>query len=290
MVGENRSDDSVKTWDWSIVPESSWFNWNGRELWAYRHLLLRLIRRDFLVHHQQTLLGPMWIVYQPVITLITYVFIFEKAVGLSTDGVPSYLFYFSGIIVWNLFSESFIGTAFTFTQNAQLFEKVYFPRMIIPFSVVTTHLIRFGIQLILFALLLAFFIFTKDFVVYPVRWLPALVTTLVLAPGLGMGLGLIFSLLTAKYRDLVNVIHLGVRLLMFATPVIYPLSIVSSDIQGIVLFNPLTPIFEFFRYAFLGNGMFSYLQLLYSLVSMIVLIVFGSMLFNKFGSKLQDVL
>ena len=290
MVGQNRSDDSVKTWDWSIVPESSWFNWNGRELWAYRHLLLRLIRRDFLVHHQQTLLGPMWIVYQPIITLITYVFIFEKAVGLSTGGVPSYLFYFSGIIVWNLFSESFIGTAFTFTQNAQLFEKVYFPRMIIPFSVVATHLIRFGIQLILFALLLAFFIFTKDFEVYPVRWLPALLTTLVLAPGLGMGLGLIFSLLTAKYRDLVNVIHLGVRLLMFATPVIYPLSIVSRDIQGIVLFNPLTPVFEFFRYAFLGNGMFNYLQLLYSLVSMIVLIVFGSMLFNKFGSKLQDVL
>ena len=135
-----------------------------------------------------------------------------------------------------------------------------------------------------------FFIFTKDFDVYPVRWLPALLTTLVLAPGLGMGLGLIFSLLTAKYRDLVNVIHLGIRLLMFATPVIYPLSIVSSDIQTFVLLNPLTPVIEFFRYAFLGSGTFSSLQLLYSLASMIVLIVFGSMLFNKLGSKLQDVI
>jgi lipopolysaccharide transport system permease protein len=280
----------MKTWDWSIVAESSWFNWNLKELWEYRHLLVRLIRRDFLVHHQQTLLGPMWIVYQPIITLFIYVFIFEKAVGISTDGMPSYLFYFSGIIVWNLFSESFIGTAFTFTHNAKLFEKVYFPRMIIPFSVVATHLIRFAIQLVLFALILSYFVFAKGFEVYPLRWLPALGVTAILAPGLGLGLGLIFSLLTAKYRDLVNVIHLGIRLLMFATPVIYPLSIVSGDIQMFVLFNPLTPVLEFFRFAFLGNGTFTYLQLLYSMTSMIVLIVFGSMLFNKFGSKLQDVL
>lgn len=290
MADTNSSDDAMKGWDWSIVPDSSWFNWNGKELWAYRHLLLRLIRRDFLVHHQQTLLGPMWIVYQPIITLITYIFIFEKAVGLSTGGVPSYLFYFAGIIIWNLFSESFLGTAFTFTHNAQLFEKIYFPRMIIPLSVIATHLIRFGIQLALFALLLSYFIVTKDFVVYPARWFPSLLTTIILVPCLGMGLGLVFSLLTAKYRDLVNIIHLGIRLLMFATPVIYPLSIVSSDIQNFVLLNPLTPVIEFFRYAFLGSGTFSYLQLLYSLVSMIILVVFGSMLFNKFGSKLQDVL
>ena len=280
----------MKDWDWSIVPQSSWFSWNWKELWTYRHLLLRLIRRDFLVHHQQTLLGPMWIVYQPIITLVTYVFIFEKAVGLSTGGTPSYLFYFCGIIVWNLFSESFIGTAFTFTQNAQLFEKVYFPRLIIPFSVVATNLIRFAIQFSIFALLLMFFIFVKDFEVFPWRWIPALLVTLILAPGLGMGLGMVFSLLTAKYRDLVNVIHLGIRLLMFATPVIYPLSVVSGDIQLFVVANPLTPVFEFFRFAFLGSGTFSYLQLLYSAVAMIVLIVFGSMLFNKYGSKLQDVL
>lgn len=280
----------MKDWDWSIVPQSSWFSWNWKELWTYRHLLLRLIRRDFLVHHQQTLLGPMWIVYQPIITLITYVLIFEKAVGLSTGGTPSYLFYFCGIIVWNLFSETFMGTAFTFTQNAQLFEKVYFPRFIIPFSVVATNLIRFAIQFSIFALLLMFFIFVKDFEVFPWRWIPALLVTLILAPGLGMGLGMVFSLLTAKYRDLVNVIHLGIRLLMFATPVIYPLSVVSGDIQLFVVANPLTPVFEFFRFAFLGSGTFSYLQLLYSAVVMIVLIVFGSMLFNKYGSKLQDVL
>jgi lipopolysaccharide transport system permease protein len=280
----------MKDWDWSIVPQSSWFSWKWKELWTYRHLLLRLIRRDFLIHHQQTLLGPMWIVYQPIITLITYVFIFEKAVGLSTGGTPSYLFYFCGIIVWNLFSETFMGTAFTFTQNAQLFEKVYFPRLIIPFSVVATNLIRFAIQFSIFALLLMFFIFVKDFEVFPWRWIPALLVTLILAPGLGMGLGMVFSLLTAKYRDLVNVIHLGIRLLMFATPVIYPLSVVSGDIQLFVVANPLTPVFEFFRFAFLGSGTFSYLQLLYSAVVMIVLIVFGSMLFNKYGSKLQDVL
>jgi lipopolysaccharide transport system permease protein len=281
---------SNESWEWQIIPESSWFKFNLIELWGYRHLLLRLIRRDFLIHHQQTLLGPMWIAYQPIITLVMYVFIFEKAVGLSTDGLPSYLFYFSGIIIWNLFSECFLGTAFTFTQNANLFEKVYFPRLIIPLSVIATNLIRFLIQLGLYAILLVYYVLVQNFEVSPIYWAPALFAVLILVPGLGLGLGLIFSLLTAKYRDLVNVIHLGVRLLMFASPVIYPLSLINTTMQKWVVVNPLTPVFEYFRFAFLGSGTFTYPQLIYSLIAMVVLVIFGSMLFNRYGSKLQDVL
>ncbi len=248
-----------------------------------------MVRRDFLVHHQQTLLGPIWIVFQPIIVLFTYILIFEKAVGLSTDGVEPTLFYFSGIILWNLFSECFTGTAFTFIQNGQLFSKVYFPRLIVPCSIVVLNYLRFLIQLVLFFILL--FIFDHRLVTHhPLRWIAAMAVGSFTVSGIGLGMGLIFSILTAKYRDLVNIIHLIIRLLMFATPVIYPLSVVSSDLQQIITLNPLTAVFEFFRYGFLGHGTFSFFSLCYSMLAMMAMVVTGSMLFNKFSHKLQDVI
>ena len=276
-------------WTWEIKPESSWLNWNLPQLWAYRHLLLRIVRRDFLVHHQQTLLGPLWIVFQPVIVLLTYILIFEKAVGLSTDGVEPTLFYFSGIILWNLFSECFTGTAFTFIQNGQLFSKVYFPRLIIPCSIIVLNYFRYLIQFVLFFILLLIFdyqLITQS----PLRWVIAIVVGSFTVAGIGLGMGLIFSILTAKYRDLVNIIHLISRLLMFATPVIYPLSIVSPELQQIITLNPLTAVFEFFRYGFLGHGTFSIFSVSYSVVVMTLMVVTGSMLFNKFSNNLQDVI
>lgn len=276
-------------WTWEIKAESFWLQWEVPQLWRYRHLLLRLVRRDFLVHHQQTLLGPLWIVFQPLIILLTYLLIFEKAVGLSTDGIPPTLFYLSGIILWTLFSECFTGTAFTFIQNGQLFGKVYFPRLIIPLSVVVGNLIRFGIQFAMFFLMLLA-IAPSRIINDPLRWLICLVVCLALVSGLGLGLGLVFSILTAKYRDLVNVIHLIVRLLMFATPVIYPLSIVNPEMQTWVTLNPLCSVVELFRFGFLGEGTVTELQLLYSSVCAVILILAGSLLFNKFGNKLQDVI
>lgn len=251
--------------------------------------MLRLVRRDFLIHHQQTLLGPLWIVFQPLIILLTYLLIFEKAVGLSTDGIPPTLFYLSGIILWTLFSDCFTGTAFTFTQNGQLFGKVYFPRLIIPLSVVAGNLVRFSIQFAIFFLMLLVMAPSR-IMDNPLRWMTSLVFCLILVCGLGLGLGLVFSILTAKYRDLVNVIHLMVRLLMFATPVIYPLSIVNAQMQAWVSLNPLCAVVELFRFGFLGEGTFTSFQLLYSTVCVAVLILTGSLLFNKFGNKLQDVI
>lgn len=278
-----------KTWQWEIKAESFWLQWQLPELWTYRHLLFRLVRRDFLVHHQQTLLGPLWIVFQPLIILLTYLLIFEKAVGLSTDGMPPALFYLSGIILWTLFSECFTGTAFTFLQNGQLFGKVYFPRLIIPLSVVVGNLIRFGIQFAIFFLMLLA-IAPLRIIEDPMRWIICLFVCVALASGLGLGLGLVFSILTAKYRDLVNVIHLIVRLLMFATPVIYPLSIVNPEMQTWVSLNPLCAVVELFRFGFLGEGTFTQFQLIYSLFCALLLILTGSLLFNKFGNKLQDVI
>ena len=215
--------------------------------------------------------------------------IFQKAVGLSTDGVPPSLFYLSGIILWTLFSECFTGTAFTFIQNGALFGKVYFPRLIIPLSVVMVNFIRFSIQFSVFMVMLAW-IDPDRITENPVRWLSGLLFSTSVIAGLGLGLGLIFSILTAKYRDLVNVIHLIVRLLMFATPVIYPLSIVQPEIRVWVNVNPLCAVVELFRYSFLGEGTFTEAQLLFSFISMVVLIAGGALLFNKFGNKLQDVI
>ncbi len=251
--------------------------------------MLRIVRRDFLIHHQQTLLGPLWIVFQPVIILIIYILIFEKAVGLSTDGLPPTLFYLAGIILWTLFSECFTGAAFTFIQNGTLFGKVYFPRLIIPLSAVGVNLIRFGIQFAIFFVLLLF-IQPSRITGDPMLWMSSFFFSVFLIAGLGLGLGLVFSILTAKYRDLVNVIHLIVRLLMFATPVIYPLSIVDPGIRAWVNLNPLCSLVELFRFGFLGAGTFTGSQLLYSFLCMCLLILCGSLLFNKFGNKLQDVI
>lgn len=285
----NESRTQPKPWTWEIKPESYWLQWELPQLWTYRHLLLRIVRRDFLIHHQQTLLGPLWIVFQPMIILVIYLLIFEKAVGLSTDGLDPTLFYLSGIILWTLFSECFTGTAFTFIQNGTLFGKVYFPRLIIPLSSVLVNFIRFGIQFTIFILMLLT-IDSSRITEYPLRWIVCLFVSTGVVAGLGLGLGLVFSILTAKYRDLVNVIHLIVRLLMFATPVIYPLSIVHPQVRQWVTLNPLCSMVELFRFGFLGAGTFTEPQLLYSFSCMIVLILTGSLLFNKFGNKLQDVI
>jgi lipopolysaccharide transport system permease protein len=274
---------------WEIKPESYWFQWRLKELWDYRHLLFRLVRRDFLIHHQQTLLGPLWIVFQPIIMLVMYMLIFEKAVGLSTDGLPPALFYMAGIILYNLFAECFSGTSFTFIQNGALFGKVYFPRLVIPLSVVLVNLIRFGIQFLIFMILML--VLEPDNIIqYPYRWIPAMLFAITITSLVGLGLGLIFSILTAKYRDLVNVIHLIVRVMMFATPIIYPLSIVNEKFRIWVYMNPLSSLVEFFRFGFLGHGTFTGYQLAYSAIFAIVLNLAGIMLFNKYGNKLQDVI
>jgi len=274
---------------WEIKSESSWFQWRLHEIWKYRHLLLRIVRRDFLIHHQQTLLGPLWIVFQPILVLGIYILIFGKAVGLSTDGINPTLFYLSGIILWSLFSETFSGTAFTFVQNAQLFSKVYFPRLLIPLSIGVLNYFRFLIQFALFFVLLIV-IDPVHFTVLPFRTFSIFVLTTVIVTGLGVGCGLVFSVFTAKYRDLVNMIHMLIRLMMFATPVIYPLSMVDEKFRRLLILNPLSSLFELFRYGFLGAGTFEIMHLLYSIACMCAVLLFGSMLFNKFGNKLQDVL
>lgn len=275
---------------WEIKPETSWFEFNWKEFWSYRHLLGRLIRRDFLTLYQQTLLGPAWVIIQPLLTVATYIIIFDKVIEIPINDVPPVLFYLSGIILWNLFAETFTSTAFTFTSNAALFSKVYFPRLVIPFSVTASHLIRFFIQFGLFLVFYLYHVVTGSVNTPNGLALIAMPIVVAVVTLLGLGLGLCVSVFIAKYRDIGNLLQLSLRLLMFATPVFYPMSYVTNDqVQGLMKFNPLVPLIESFRYAFLGFGTFTIPHLLYSTFVALLIFLVGSLLFNRMGAKLIDV-
>ena len=276
-------------WDWENNNRSSWRNWSGKELWAYRHLLFRFIKRDFLVNYQQTLLGPLWVVLQPVLTLIVYVMVFSRWIGVDTGSSPPVLFFLCGILLWGLFSDLFTGSAFIFTHYSSLYTKVYFPRLIIPFSVAGTHLLRFLIQLVLLVAVLLFYAGFRDFGFQWSFWLLVLRLSILLTALFALALGLIFCVLTARYRDLANIVHLGVRLFMFLTPVIYPISSLPSGIRWFVQINPLSALFEVFRYALLGQGIFTMWQLLYSAVFIIITFFIALIWFNKQAIRLIDI-
>jgi lipopolysaccharide transport system permease protein len=276
-------------WDWEISNRNSWRNWSVKELWAYRHLLFRFVKRDFLVNYQQTLLGPLWVVLQPVLTLIVYVLVFGKWMGINTGPTPPVLFFLCGILLWGLFSDLFTGTAFIFTYYSSLYNKVYFPRLIIPFSVAGTHLLRFLIQVVLLIIVFVFYALYRD-LSFPLNfWLLVLPFAILLTALFGLALGLIFCILTARYRDLSNIVHLGIRLFMFLTPVIYPVSLVPPGIRWFVNANPLSALFEVFRYALLGQGSFSIGQLLYSTIFIIIAFLIALAWFNKQAIRLIDV-
>ncbi|WP_206513755.1 ABC transporter permease [Pseudoflavitalea rhizosphaerae] len=281
--------DRNEPWDWENSNRSSWRNWAGKELWAYRNLLFRLIKRDFLVNYQQTLLGPLWVVLQPILTLIVYVLVFGRWMGVDTGASPPVLFYLCGILLWGLFSDLFTGTAFIFTHYSSLYTKVYFPRLIIPLSVTGTHLLRFLIQFLLLVAIFVFYAVFRDFS-FPLNfWLLTLPLSILLTALFALALGLIFCVLTARYRDLGNIVHLGIRLSMFVTPVIYPLSLVPSGIRWFAQVNPLSALFEVFRYALLGQGEFTMWQLLYSTIFIIITFFIALIWFNKQAIRLIDI-
>ncbi|MEJ5961883.1 ABC transporter permease [Pedobacter immunditicola] len=261
------------------------------ELFSYYHLLFRLVRKEFLINYQQTLLGPLWVLFQPILTTLTYVFIFNKVIGVEVGGkLPPVLFYFSGIVLWNFFSESFLATSKVFRDNFHLFSKVYFPRLIVPLALTITQFFRFLIQLALLIIILGYFILFKGFHI-TFTWYLLMLPLVVFTVGMiSLSIGLFFSIITAKYRDLTNFVEISLRLLMFGTPIIYPLSLVKENIRWVVELNPLSSLFELFRLGLLGEGIVSPYQLLYSMVFMTVSFFIAILLFNKQGAKLIDVI
>lgn len=280
-------------WDLVIKGHSSLFDIKFHDLWRYRDLLVLFVKRDFVSFYKQTILGPLWFFIQPIFTTLVFTFVFGNLAGISTDGLPQILFYLSGITAWYYFSDCLTKTSTVFKDNANLFGKVYFPRLILPLSIVVSNLVRFGVQLLLLLFMMGYFaIFPVEGahfeVTYAILLFPLLILLMAL---LGLGCGLIITAITTKYKDLTFLVTFGVQLLMYATTVIYPLSYANKKGYGyLVELNPLTSIIEAFRYAFLGKGEFDFRSISYSVLATLIVLTLGIMIFNKTEKNFVDTI
>jgi len=281
--------DKASNEDWTtvITPHRGWMDWRLRQLWRYRDLIALFVWRDFTALYKQTILGPAWHVVQPILTTLTYTIVFSLVARLPTDGVPPFLFYLAGTVAWTYFATTLSMTSGTFVTNSSLLGKVYFHRMTIPISITITNCISFAIQFAIFLLVLGYFMATGT-EIHLTRWALMAPVLLILLAGYGLGGGIIVSALTTRYRDLAKLVTFGVQLGMFLTPVVYPLSLVPSNLRPLVELNPLTPVLEGFRLAFLGVGTVTMEQLAMSGAGMVVLVVVGLMLFTHIERSFMD--
>lgn len=275
-------------WTEIIKPHTSLLDLRLGDVWRYRDLVMMFVRRDFVSTYKQTILGPIWFFIQPLLTTITFIIIFGQVAKLSTDGLPQPLFYLAGTTVWSYFSQTLTAISTVFVTNAAIFGKVYFPRLTMPVSIVISNIVRFLIQFSLFLAVWLFYLLRSGNNVQP-NWLIILTPVLLILMGLlSLGLGMIFSALTTKYRDLAMLLTFGIQLLMYATPVIYPLSSIPAKYKWLILANPMSAIVETFRYAFLGSGSFSWVYLGYSAGFTAVILFIGTIIFNKVEKSFTD--
>ncbi|MFT3795420.1 ABC transporter permease [Flavobacterium sp.] len=276
-------------WDLVIKGHSSLFDLKFADVWRYRDLLLLFVKRDFVSFYKQTILGPLWFFIQPIFTTLVFTFVFGNLAKIDSDGLPHFLFYLSGVTAWNYFSDCLIKTSTVFKDNANIFGKVYFPRLIMPLGIVVSNLVRFGVQLIL--LIGGMIYFRNDFhMPIAVIFFPVLVLLMAL---LGLGLGLIITAMTTKYRDLSFLVTFGVQLMMYGTTVIYPLSEAQakfSDMAWLIELNPMTGIIEAFRYCLLGKGEFTLASIGYSAMVTVVVLFLGIVIFNKTEKNFVDTI
>ena len=270
-----------------IKPKHGLLEFPYRELWHSKDLVFMFVWRDFIALYKQTILGPFWHIFQPVLMAITYALVFGKVAQVSTAGSPKFLFYFSGVILWTYFANCMNSTATTFVNNAPLMGKVYFPRLVLPVSIVLSNLIAFGIQLVLLGLLMIAYVFLDaDF--HITAWCALLPIILIMTAVLGMGLGTIVAAITVRYRDLAHLVKFGTQLLMFVTPVIYPVAIVPERYKVLVAINPLSSLFEVYRYGMLGNGTIKAGEVVYSLAVSFGMLLLGLIMFNRSEKTFMD--
>ena len=271
--------ENTEQWDAVIESRHSLLDLNLKELWHYRDLLVLFVRRDFVTVYKQTILGPLWFFIQPILTTITFTIIFGNVAQLSTDGAPKLVFYMAGITLWNYFSTCLTSVSGVFNVNASIFGKVYFPRLIMPLTIVISNLMKFGVQFLLFLCFVGYYYSQNE--IRPNTWIAATPIVIILMALISMGIGLILSSMTTKYKDLNQLITFGVQLFMYATPVIYPSSSVPSAYQWVVELNPLVGLFDYMRFAYLGVGEFTILDLVYPSIFSIVILAIGVLVFNK---------
>jgi lipopolysaccharide transport system permease protein len=276
------------TWTEIISPKRSLLDINLKELWRYRDLIMLFVRRDFVSQYKQTILGPIWLFIQPLFTTLTFFFVFNQIAKIPTDNIDPILFYLSGITLWNYFSDCFNKTSNTFVANAGIFGKVYFPRLATPISIVFSNLIKLGIQVLLFLAIMGYQIIFKGAEVNINLHILILPFLIILMAVMGLGLGIIFSALTTKYRDLSFLLAFGIQLLMYATPIIYPLSYTGGKLHTIISMNPLTPIMESFRFAFFSIGSFDWSGLAFTSIFSFGVLFLGIIIFNQVEKSFMD--
>lgn len=285
MINNTEEED----WDLVIEPQSNLLDLKLKEVWRYRDLLVLFVRRDIVSFYKQTILGPLWLFIQPIFTTIVFIFIFGNLAGLSTDGLPQPLFYLAGITSWNYFADCLNKTSTVFRDNSAIFGKVYFPRIIMPLSIVLSNLLRYGIQMLLFLAALIYYLISGLTISLDFHLLlfPVFIITMAMQ---GLGLGMIVSALTTKYRDLAFLLTFGVQLLMYATTVIYPLSSLSGKLYYLVAINPMTFVIEGIRKSLLGIGVFDSYTLAYTIISSSLILLFGLLIFNKVEKDFVDTI
>lgn len=279
--------EQKQVWTEEIKAESSLLAINFKEIWHYRDLLIMLVKRDFITFYKQTILGPLWFIVQPILTTIIFIVLFGNIAKLSTDGIPQLAFYLAGITIWNYFSESLTKTSSVFTSNASIFGKVYFPRLIMPLSIVVSGLMKFAVQFGLFILVVLYYTFVEQSI-HPNLWVLFTPVLIVLMALFALGVGMLFSSLTTKYKDLSFLIAFGIQLFMYITPVVYPSSALPEKFQFLGKINPLSSIFECFRYGYLGTGTFTIADLLISTLVIVFLFFTGVLVFNKVEKSFMD--
>jgi lipopolysaccharide transport system permease protein len=275
-------------WDLVIKPKNKWYQLDLASIWHYRDLLFLLVRRDFVSVYKQTILGPLWLFIQPILTTLTFTIIFGNIAHISTDGMPPILFYLAGITLWTYFADCLNKTSNTFIANAGVFGKVYFPRLVIPLSVLVSNLVKLGIQMLLFIIVWIYFLIKGEAFQPNYAYLLFVPFLILLMAGLGLGFGILISSLTTKYRDLTFLIAFGVQLMMYASPIVYPLSTVPEKYKVVLLMNPITSVIEGFKFVFLGTGVWNWNALGYSALMMIVLLLISLLVFKRVEKTFMD--
>ena len=286
-MSEEQNKLSRREWDMVLKPDPGWFNLHLAEVWRYRDLVKMFVHREFVSKYKQTVLGPLWYVIQPLLTSLIFTIIFNRVARISTDGVPPFLFYLAGNVTWMYFAKSLTDTSNTFVMNASIFGKVYFPRLTVPLAIVVANFIQFLIQFLIFMGFYAYSLwqgFSPD-----VNWLILLLPVILLQMAvLSLGMGILISSLVTKYRDLTMLMAFAVQLWMYATPVVYPLSLVPDKYRLAYMLNPMASVVEVFRMGFLGAGNVTVFEFFLSWAVTLAILFVGLLLFNRIEKSFMD--
>jgi len=286
----NTDKADAKQWDQIIRPHEDILSLRISELWQYRDLIYLFVKRDFVAQYKQTILGPAWHIIQPLLTTIMFTIVFGKIAKISTEGVPPFIFYLSGTVIWTYFANVTTSTSATFSSNAHIFGKVYFPRLVVPIATCISKLIAFAIQFLFFTCFLIYFSFTSDSQISPNAWILITPLLLMMMAMFALGAGLLITAMTTRYHDLAVLVGFGIQLAMYASPVIYPVSSLPEKWQFWANLNPIAPIIEGFRYAYLGVGQFEPSQLLQSTAVIVILFILSVLVFNRVERTFADTI